>query len=229
MNRDDKGKALYTYLSGSKLWAAIRSGTGQKSWASLKEEVQGEYRRVGVDLAQDFIYGGKYELSLASLNEEQILYNGLFTCALSHAHYGSCHLLLLRSKHRDTEDEEHVQKLAIVAQTPTSLLAIQRAIEEIATLIMDVFKYPMYNHPHDDVTITPENTRFIEYLPYSALNDIADITEPPKSGRGSEISIVRFQWESEPDTARPFRNYKASNPGWKDTSIAAVNLMIQSL
>jgi hypothetical protein len=131
-------------------------------------------------------------------------------------------LLLLRSKNRDVDDEEYVQKMAIITQVPGRLLAIQRSIEYIATLVMEFFKYSIYNHSQDDVSITPENTTFIEYQPYSSFIDSADITRTPlpnERGRGSEISILQFQWE----------NRKASDPGWKDTTIAAVNRMIERL
>ncbi len=228
MNRENRGKALHKYISESKL---LSSSKVQKNWGDIKEETKEEYRKIGESLSQDCIYGGKYELSLSHIDEEQIIYHGLFTCAFPHGHHGWCHLLLLRSKDRDTINEEHIQKMAIVTQTPGSLLAIQRQIEHIATLIMDFFKYSLYNHPQDDITITPENTTFIEYLPYSALYTTTDITESPTSerGRGSEISIVRFQWEEDKNTYRVERNYKASNPSWKDTSVSAVNVMLQTL
>ena len=146
MNRENMGKALHKYIAESKL---LPPGKAPKNWSGMQEEAKEEYRRIGESLSQDFIYGGKYELSLSHLDEEQIIYNGLFTCALPHGHHGWCHLLLLRSKDRDTHNEEQVQKMAIVTQTPGSLLAIQRQIEHIATLIMDFFKYSMYNHPQD--------------------------------------------------------------------------------
>jgi hypothetical protein len=227
MNRDDMGKALHHYLSTSQLTFAMRNGVPQKSWGSLTEEIQEEYRKVGVGLAQDFLYGGKYELSLAPLNADQIIYNGLFSCVFPHRQNGWCHLLLIRSKDRDTDDEEQVQKMAIVAQTPGSLLPIQRQIEHIATWIMKFFSNSFFNHPRDDISITPENTDFIEYIPYSALYDITDITDETYKQQGlmgrSDISIVRFQWEGEKG------NYKASKPGWKDMSISMVNAMIQRL
>jgi hypothetical protein len=228
MNRENMGKALHRYLFESKLLPASKV---QKNWGGLKEEAKEEYRKLAESLSQDFIYGGKYELSPSHLDEDQIIYNGLFTCVFPHRQNGRCHLLLLRSRERDTDNEENVQKMAIVTQTPGSLFAIQRQIEQIATLVMDFFKYPTLNHPQDDITITPENTTFIEYIPYSALNDTTDITETPtgEKGRGSDISIVRFQWEEEENTHRVQRNYKASNPSWKDTSIPAVNVMIQNL
>ena len=229
MNREHQGKALYTYIARSRLLPVSK---GQKKWESLKEEEKEVYRTIGEGLAQDYIYGGKYELSLSPLDEGQILYNGLFTCALPYGHGGCCHLLLLRSKNRDTSKEEHVQKMAIVSQVPGSLLAIQRQIEQIATLIMDFFWYSHLNHPQDDVTITPHNTRFIEYLPYSALNDTSDITYVPSGqeiGGASEISIVRFQWEPEETSQHVKRNYKASDPSWRNSTISAVNDMIRNL
>ena len=219
MNREDKGKAIHKYLSESKL---LPGSKVSKNWDSVKEETKEEYRRVGEGLAQDFMYGGKYELSLASLDDDQILYNGLFTCLFpDRLRNGVCHLLLLRSKNRDVDEEEYVQKMAIVTQLPGRLFAIQREIEHIATLVMEFFEISMYNHPQDDVSITPENTTFIEYQPYGSLINSTDITQPPPKERvhGSEISIVSFQWE----------NRKASDPGWKDTSIAAVNRRIEYL
>ncbi len=63
MNRDNKGKALHYYLSTSQLIFAMRNGATQQNWGSLTEEIQEEYRKVGEGLAQDLIYGGKYELS----------------------------------------------------------------------------------------------------------------------------------------------------------------------
>lgn len=219
MNREDKGKAVHKYLSESNLLPVSKVS---KNWDSVKEGTKEEYRRIGEGLAQDFIYGGKYELSLASLDEDQILYNGLFSCIFpQRLHNGVCHLLLLRSKNRDVDEEEYVQKMAIITQVPGKLLAIQRVIEYIATLVMEFFKYSMSNHPQDDVSITPENTTFIEYQPYCSFTDSTDITQPPpkERGRGTDISILQFQWE----------NRKASNPGWKDTSIAAVNRMIERL
>lgn len=224
MNRDNMGKALYKYLSESTLLPA----KARKGWESMSEEAKEEYRRIGKILAQDFIFGGRYELSLASLDEDQILYNGFFSCIFPHNHNGWCHLLLLRSRYRETEKEEYVQKMAIVTQIPGNLLAIQRQIEQIATRIMDFFKYSVYNHPQDDVVITPENTTFIEYLPYCTFNDSTDITEPPGKQK-SEISIVRFQWEENKGTHRIEKNYTASNPSWQDTSVAGVNARIQSL
>jgi hypothetical protein len=198
MNRDGMGKALHKYLAESTLLPASKA---QKSWSRLKEETREEYRKVGVGLAQDFLYGGKYELSLAPLNADQIIYNGLFSCVLPHRQNGWCHLLLIRSKNRDTDDEEQVQKMAIVTQTPGSLLPIQRQIEHIATWIMKFFSNSFFNHPRDDISITPDNTEFVEYIPYSALYDITDITDETYKQQGlvgrSHISIVRFQWEGE--------------------------------
>ena len=131
LNRADKGKALHICVS--------QGLPANQAWDSMTEETKEVYRAVGVNIAQDFIYGGKYELSLSPLDDDQILYNGLFTCPVRHG-YGWCHLLLLRSKNRDVEYEEDVSKMAIVAQTPSNLLAIQCEIEHIATHIMEVFK-----------------------------------------------------------------------------------------
>jgi hypothetical protein len=216
MNREDKGKALHICVS--------QRLPANQAWDSMTEETKEVYRAVGESIAQDFIYGGKYELSLSPLDEDQIIYNGLFPYMHPHGYYGWCHLLLLRSKNRDIENEENVRKMAIVAQTPHNLLAVQREIEYIATHIMEVFKSPRFNHPKDDITIIPENTTFIEYLPYSGLDDIADITQTPESS--SEISIVSFKWEE--TSSRTFR-YKASDPAWNDISLATVNKMIQRL
>jgi len=152
MNRENMGKALHKYIAESKL---LPPGKAPKNWSGMKEEAKEEYRRIGEGLSQDFMYGGKYELSLSHIDEEQIIYNGLFTCVFPHHQNGWCHLLLLRSKERDTDNEEQVQKMAIVTQTPGSLLAIQRQIEHIATLIMDFFKYSLYNHLQDDITVQP--------------------------------------------------------------------------
>jgi hypothetical protein len=104
----------------------------------------------------------------------------------------------------------------------------EREIEYIATFIMDFFRHSYFLHPQDEITITPDNTTFIEYIPYSALNNITDITATP-SEHGSVLSTVRFLWEEEANVARPFRNYKASNPRWQDTSVSAVNEMIRCL
>jgi hypothetical protein len=228
MNRDDMGKALHYYLSRSQLIFAMRNGAMQKNWGSLTEEIQEEYRKVGAGLAQDFIYGGDYELSLSPLEDGQILYNGLLSYMSPSGRHrnGWCHLLLIRSKNRDAENEEQVPKMAIVTQTPGSLLAIQREIEYIATFLMDFFRFSLFNHPHDDVTVTPENTSFIEYIPYCTLHDTTDITNETQKNDpvfGTNISIVRFQWEGEQG------NYKASNPSWQDMSVSAVNALIQHL
>lgn len=232
MNRDQKGKALHYYLSTSPLIFAIRNGATQASWDSLSGDIQEAYRTVGEGLAQDYIYGGKYELSLSRLSEEQVIYNGLlsYISPVGHMSNGTCHLLLLRSKHDDHETvhEEHTPKLAIITQVPGSLLAIQRQIEGLATLVMDFFKDSHFNHPIDDVTITPDNTTFVEYQPFCTFTDTADITNTTDQGR-SEISIVDFDWEEAPAGAWAGKRYKASNPRWKDTSIAVVNAMMQSL
>jgi len=121
--------------------------------------------------------------------------------------------------------------MVIVTQTPGRLLAIQREIEHIATQVMDFFKYSHYNHPQDDVTITPENTTFIEDIPFAALHNTTDITETPKGDEVIEkdISIVRFQWEEEESDLRVHKNYKASEPSWQNMSVTTVNTMIQNL
>ena len=233
MNRDNKAKALHHYLSNSHLIFAMRNGVALQNWESLTEEIQEEYRRIGESLAQDLVYGGEYELTLSSLDEGQIVYNGLlsYVSPVAHLANGWCHVLLLRSKYRDASNEEDVQKMVIVTQVPGSFLAIQREIEHIATFIMEFFKHPDYNHPQDERTITPDNTTFIEYIPYAALHDTSDITGTHRNDEGvvKDISIVRFQWEEEAKTTRTFKNYKASNPNWQDTSVSAVNAMIQTL
>jgi hypothetical protein len=170
MNRDHQGKALHHYLSTSPLLFAIRNGAAQTSWDRLPEDIQEAYRTVGEALAQDFIYGGKYELSLSSLSEHQIIYNGLlsYVSGVDHMGNGWCHLLLLRSKRDDFEDEEATPKLAILAQLPGRLFAIQRQIEGLATFVMDFFKYSYFNHPSSgDVTIIPDNTTFVLSDDYS--------------------------------------------------------------
>lgn len=230
MNRDHMGKALHHHLSTSPLIFAIRNGATQTNWDHLPEEIQEAYRAVGEELAQDYIYDGKYELSLSRLAREQIIYNGLLSYVSPAAHMGNgwCHLLLLRSKRYDTTHEESTPKLAILAQLPGRLFAIQRQIEGLATFVMDFFKYSHYNHLVGDVTITPDNTTFVEYQPYCTFTDTTDITNTTDQGK-SEISIVHFDWQEVKDASRTFKNYTASNPRWQDTSVGAVNAMIHNL
>lgn len=231
MNRDHKGKALHHYLSTSPLIFAIRNGAAQTSWDNLPKDIQEAYRTVGEALAQDSLYGGKYELSLSSLSDNQIIYNGLlsYVSGVGHMGNGWCHLLLLRSKRDDFEEEEMTPKLAILAQLPGNLFALQRQIEGVASFVMDFFKYSYFNHPSSgDVTITPDNTTFVEYLPYCIFTNTTDITETSEKGN-SEINIVRFDWEDAGPVARTLKKYTASNPRWQKTSIAAVNAMIHTL
>jgi hypothetical protein len=231
MNRDHKGKALHHSLSTSPLLFAIRNGAAQTSWDRLPEDIQEAYRTVGEALAQDFIYGGDYELSLSSLSDNQIIYNGLLSYASGVDHMGNgwCHLLLLRSQRDDFEDEEATPKLAILAQLPGRLFAIQRQIEGLATFVMEFFKYSYFNHPSSgDVTITPDNTTFVEYQPYCTFTDTTDITNTTEKGN-SQITIVQFDWQDAGAVARTFKRYTASNPRWQKTSIAAVNAMIRTL
>jgi len=231
MNRDHKGKALHHYLSTSPLIFAIRNGAAQTSWDNLPKDIQEAYRTVGEALAQDSIYGGKYELSLSSLSENQIIYNGLlsYVSGVDHMANGWCHLLLLRRKRDDFEDEEAAPKLAILAQLPGRMFAIQRQIEGLATFVMDFFKYSYFNHSSSgDVTITPDNTTFVEYQPYCTFTDTTDITNTAEKGN-SEINLVYFDWEDAGSVARTFKNYTASNPRWQKTSIADVNAMIHNL
>jgi hypothetical protein len=231
MNRDHKGKALHHFLSTSPLIFAIRNGATQTRWDRLPKDIQEAYCTVGEALAQDSLYGGKYEVSLSSLSDNQIIYNGLlsYVTGVDHMGNGWCHLLMLRSKRDDFEDEEVAPKLAILAQLPGNLFAIQRQIEGVATFVMDFFKYSHFNHPSSgDVTITPDNTTFVEYQPYCTFTDTTDITTTAEKGK-SEITIVRFDWQEVPDVARTFKNYTASNPRWQQTSIAAVNTMIHNL
>jgi hypothetical protein len=225
MNRDSMGKALHHYLSTSPLIFAIRNGATQTSWDRLPKDIQEAYRTAGEELAQDSIYGGKYELHLSSLSENQIIYNGLlsYVSRVDHMGNGWCHLLLLRSKHNGIENEETTPKLAILAQLPNNLFAIQRQIEGIATFVMDFFKYSYFIHPSSgDVTITPDNTTFVEYQPYCTFTDTTN-------KGNSEIDIVHFDWEDAGSVARTFKSYAASNPRWQKTSIAAVNEMIHNL
>jgi len=94
MNREHMGKALHAYLSASTLVSVIKNGGFTKDWGRIREETKEECRTIGEGLSQDFLYGGKYELSLSHIDADQILYNGLFTCTFTH-HNGSCHVLVL--------------------------------------------------------------------------------------------------------------------------------------
>ncbi len=72
------------------------------------------------------------------------------------------------------------------------------------------------------MTITPDNTTFVEYQPYCTFTDTTE-------KGNSEINIVQFDWQDAGAVARTFKRYTASNPRWQKTSVAAVNAMIHTL
>lgn len=170
------------------------------------------------------ISGGTYSLDLSGVDQTQILYNGKFSYLLDHNYPesgGWCHLLLLRSKSPHSR-----QLLAIVAQTPDSLLSIDNHMRNIATFIANFFStfhVPCLRVDEDEdnleaYRLTPENTVFIEYLPAHCFDH-----------RDSDaFSVIRLSWEK---VYRDELNwsYKADRADWKRTDKATVNDLIARL
>src|SRR5260370_20425219 len=141
------------------------------------------------DPLRDFISvisGGNYSLSLSTIDQKQILYNGKFSYLTTYKNptYGGwCHLLLLRSKNKYSR-----QRLAIITQTPDCFISIVNEIEHIATFVLNFFNrfHPplLREEEEDDAThLAPENTIFVEYLPAGCFGPGASHKAEPFSGR----------------------------------------------
>jgi hypothetical protein len=171
------------------------------------------------------ISGGSYSLSLTTIDQKQIIYNGKFSYLNKYTrpHSGGwCHLLLLRSKNRYSK-----QFLAIITQTPDCDISIVNTIENIATFTLNFFNrfHPSLLHPYDDdddICMVPENTIFIEYLPARCFRTHKDDT----------IAVMNLSWE-EIQTDHLNSYYQAtgltSGKMWNHTNIAAINDLIARL
>jgi len=116
----------------------------------------------------EIISGGTYALTLTTVDPTQVLYNGMFSYLLRYGEQSQgawCHLLLLRSKQRSSK-----QLLAILTQTPDCGISLLNWSQHAVTFTMNFFG-DIYrvrrreDEDPDELTMTPENTMFVEYLP----------------------------------------------------------------
>jgi hypothetical protein len=191
-------------------------------WEQLDECEKEIARKFGERIAHLALSENNYALSLANIDQRQIIYNGTFSFLREYVPHngGWCHLLVLKSKNTFSE-----QMIVIMTQITSSPLPLSSCIQDVATFVMNFFKKNYATSSdhgsNEKLWMTPENTTFVEYHPAGSFR-------PRMPCNTDALAVMEFEWEE----VSPMQNIsylRAKNPKWHGVSRKTIKKMIEEL